>query len=35
MYISIHAAQEGCDGKISERIDTLLISIHAAQEGCD
>ena len=34
-YISIHAAQEGCDGKIYVDITDPNISIHAAQEGCD
>ena len=34
--ISIHAAQEGCDGKERRAISwKISISIHAAQEGCD
>ena len=33
--ISIHAAQEGCDG-LGGRVAMIdTISIHAAQEGCD
>ena len=35
-YISIHAAQEGCDSLFnSVFIFLFVISIHAAQEGCD
>ena len=33
--ISIHAAQEGCDGVTGRNEETQSISIHAAQEGCD
>ena len=33
--ISIHAAQEGCDGTDHGVKRADVISIHAAQEGCD
>ena len=34
--ISIHAAQEGCDGTSDVYFElNVRISIHAAQEGCD
>ena len=35
IYISIHAAQEGCDLIMTAERARHLISIHAAQEGCD
>ena len=35
VFISIHAAQEGCDMVFLLLMMTVLISIHAAQEGCD
>ena len=36
LLISIHAAQEGCDGIfLSGSWSRSCISIHAAQEGCD
>ncbi len=34
-FQSTQPKRAATQGKISERIDTLLISIHAAQEGCD
>ena len=34
-FISIHAAQEGCDRGQPISSSSFIISIHAAQEGCD
>ena len=35
IFISIHAAQEGCDWRKRKAWAVYSISIHAAQEGCD